>query len=127
MRYESLCLETQYLLISQYKFTTYSLPYAANNFHTQLDFWKEPTAPGGQVDFLVKPDLREQIESELKSGGYEFTVLIPDVQYLIDQEKRGLSDTRRVTPESVAEFDYSVYHPAEEVRQDQLITLVSEI
>lgn len=89
-----------------------------------IDFWKEPIAPGLPVDFMVKPEIMEELQTAMEEGGLSFTVAIPNVQTLIDEQKRNLPKHRRVIPQSVLEFDYSVYHTADEVYQ--WIDLVAE-
>lgn len=64
---------------------------------------------------MIKPDIMEEVQTAVEEGGMSFTVAIPNVQYLIDEQKRDLPKHRRVIPDNILEFDYSVYHTADEV------------
>ena len=44
----------------------------------------------------------------------QFRVMIPDVQGLIDEQFAKMEG--RVSPSELADFDYSVYHPYDEVK-----------
>lgn len=83
----------------------------------QLDFWKEPTAIGRPIDFLIQAGNIEKIEEALKKRGIlDYEVYIPDVQALIEKQKYTRSKSHaRAAAMDLSSFDYSNYHTAEEI------------
>ena len=55
-----------------------------------------------------------EIREKLIENDMQFSVMIPDVQEIIDEQFIKMAG--RVTPMALADFDYTVYHPYEEVR-----------
>ncbi|CAG0922270.1 unnamed protein product, partial [Notodromas monacha] len=51
-----------------------------------LDFWSEPSKLGNDVDILVKPDATEAFAKMAARLGMEHSVLIKDVQSVIDSQ-----------------------------------------
>ena len=51
-----------------------------------LDFWTHPSHVGGGVDIHVKVSNYPRLAKLLNSQGITFTILIPDVQGLVDNE-----------------------------------------
>lgn len=75
-----------------------------------LDIWKAPSCATCGVDVRLSPLEYDDIISGLKEYGFETTVLIDDVQNLMDSQtqSRGFQDPS-------AGFNYSRYHQLNEV------------
>ncbi|NWV25650.1 CBPA5 Carboxypeptidase, partial [Origma solitaria] len=80
----------------------------------QVDFWRHPTSPGHPVDLRVPfPSLRA-VKHFLHSHGFSYSVMIEDVQELLDEEKESMRRSRRVKRSSRT-FDFASYHTLDEV------------
>lgn len=86
---------------------------------SQLDFWKDPISVNQPVDIRVPPNRITHLRKHFLSNGVsDFEVIVDNIQTLIDAErthrkKHGNENTKVVT--TLEEFDYSVYHSADEV------------
>ncbi|KAL0968650.1 hypothetical protein UPYG_G00269670 [Umbra pygmaea] len=102
--------------------------------HLQLDVWRGPTDVSSPVDIRV-PFIRLQtIKSFLEAEHIEYSVMISDLQVMLDEEQEQmLSAARSAAPRSSDNFDYSNYHTIAEIYafQDMLVAefpnLVSKI
>ncbi|KAL0968651.1 hypothetical protein UPYG_G00269690 [Umbra pygmaea] len=102
--------------------------------HLQLDVWRGPTDVSSPVDIRV-PFIRLQtIKSFLEAEHIEYSVMISDLQVMLDEEQQQmLSAARSAAPRSSDNFDYSNYHTIAEIYafQDMLVAefpnLVSKI
>ena len=63
---------------------------------------------------MVPKSMAHNIREILQESGIPFSVMLPDVQKLIDEQSAKMAG--RVAPTSLADFDYSIYHTYEEVR-----------
>ncbi|NWR01284.1 CBPA5 Carboxypeptidase, partial [Paradoxornis webbianus] len=80
----------------------------------QVDFWRRPDIPGFLVDVRVPfPSLRE-VKNLLDFRDISYTVMIEDVQKLLDEEKESMRRSRRVKRSSRT-FDFASYHTLDEV------------
>ncbi|NWH85802.1 CBPA5 Carboxypeptidase, partial [Aegithalos caudatus] len=80
----------------------------------QLDFWRHPNIPGHPVDVRVPfPNLQE-IKKLLDSHNFSYSIMIEDVQELLDEEKESMRRSRRVKRSSRT-FDFASYHTIDEV------------
>lgn len=75
----------------------------------ELDFWTHPSHPGGTVDIRVTALQYPRVAKLLNAQGIIFTILIPDVQGLLDNENPPPARNARG-------FDYGRYHRLSEVR-----------
>lgn len=93
-----------------------------------LDFWTHPSHVGDNVDIRVSASQYPPIAKRLQANGIVFTILIPDVQSILDREN---------PPPARAGggFDYGRYNPLPEIEAElkklvashpQLATLVTE-
>ncbi|NXC30058.1 CBPA5 Carboxypeptidase, partial [Campylorhamphus procurvoides] len=80
----------------------------------QVDFWRHPTSPGRPVDLRVPFPNLQQVKAFLDSRGFSYTVMIEDVQELLDEEKETMMRSRR-TKRSSGVFDFASYHTLDEV------------
>lgn len=79
-----------------------------------LDFWQGPTKLLNRaVDVMVSKPMIREIREKLIENDMQFSVMIPDVQEIIDEQFIKMAG--RVTPMALADFDYTVYHPYEEI------------
>ena len=75
-----------------------------------LDFWTHPSHVGGSVDIRVTAAMYPRLAKLLSAEGIVFTILIPDVQTLLDNENPPSRSGR-------AGFDYDRYNKLSEVRE----------
>ncbi|KAF7479637.1 Hypothetical predicted protein [Marmota monax] len=91
--------------------------------HLQLDFWKSPTTPGEtahvRVPFVSVPAVKVFLESQ----GITYSIMIEDVQVLLDQENEEMLLNRR--RERNGNFNFGAYHTLEEISQE-MDNLVAE-
>ncbi|KAH3722332.1 carboxypeptidase B-like [Dreissena polymorpha] len=74
-----------------------------------LDIWKEPACVSCAVDIRLTPLESDDVTSALKEHGFKPTILIDDVQLLLDYQRNQLFKRRS------AEFDYGQYHTLDEI------------
>ena len=74
----------------------------------ELDFWTHPSHPGGTVDIRVTALQYPRVAKLLNAQGIIFTILIPDVQGLLDNENPPRARNARG-------FDYARYNRLNEV------------
>lgn len=83
-----------------------------DNDDLDLDFWTHPSHVGGGVDIHVKVSNYPRLAKLLNSQGITFTILIPDVQGLVDNEN---------PPPRAAfagGFDYQRYNRLEQIEAE---------
>ncbi|NXS36020.1 CBPA1 Carboxypeptidase, partial [Pomatostomus ruficeps] len=80
----------------------------------QVDFWRHPSSPGHPVDLRVPFPSLPAVKSFLDSRNFSYSVMIEDVQELLDEEKESMRRSRRVKRSSRT-FDFSSYHTLEEI------------
>ncbi|XP_062435011.1 carboxypeptidase A1-like [Rhea pennata] len=89
----------------------------------QVDFWRGPTKPGLPVDLRVPFQSLQAIKSFLEANDVAYSIMIEDVQELLDEEKRTMTLSRRLQ-RSTDTFDFGSYHTIEEI-YDWMETLVA--
>ncbi|XP_071480102.1 carboxypeptidase B-like [Diadema antillarum] len=78
----------------------------------KVNFWSYPsTTTRRSTDVLVPPQFLDEFKELLESVGLEFSIMINDVQALIDETM----PSREI--DAAADFDYSVYHTYDEIQQ----------
>ncbi|NXP18518.1 CBPA5 Carboxypeptidase, partial [Scytalopus superciliaris] len=80
----------------------------------QVDFWHHPTIPGHPADLRVPFSSLQAVKLFLDSHGFSYSVMIEDVQELLDEEKESMMKSRRAKRSS-GEFDFASYHTLDEV------------
>ncbi|XP_075413845.1 carboxypeptidase A2 [Tenrec ecaudatus] len=82
----------------------------------QLDFWRPPTAPGAAAHVRVPHDSVQAVKVFLESQGIAYSIMIQDVQVLLDQEKEEMLFNQR--RERNGNFNFGAYHSLEEIAQE---------
>ncbi|XP_068804196.1 carboxypeptidase A1-like [Struthio camelus] len=104
----------------------------ADQVELQVDFWRGPTKPSHPADLRVPFRSLQAVKSFLESNDITYSIMIEDVQELLDEEKRSMTLLRR-QERSTDTFDFASYHTIEEIYawMDELVTthpgLVSKI
>ncbi|KFW02084.1 Carboxypeptidase A1, partial [Eurypyga helias] len=80
----------------------------------QVDFWRHPTRPGHPADLHVPFSSLRAVKVFLESFGISYSVMIKDVQELLDEEKKSMMKSRR-TKRSTRTFDFASYHTLDEI------------
>uniref|UniRef100_A0A673T4Y0 Carboxypeptidase A1 n=1 Tax=Suricata suricatta TaxID=37032 RepID=A0A673T4Y0_SURSU len=84
--------------------------------HLQLDFWKSPTIPGETAHVRVPFVSAQAVKAFLESQGIAYSIMIEDVQVLLDKEdEEMLLNQRR---ERSGNFNFAAYHTLEEISQE---------
>ncbi|OXB58047.1 hypothetical protein ASZ78_007706 [Callipepla squamata] len=83
----------------------------------QIDFWRDPTKPGRPADLRVPFPRLQAVKVFLESNGISYSIMIEDVQQLLDEEKRTMMLSRRME-RSVSKFNFASYHTLEEFAED---------
>ncbi|NXI65911.1 CBPA1 Carboxypeptidase, partial [Anseranas semipalmata] len=90
----------------------------------QVDFWRDPTKPGHPADLRVPFPRLQAVKIFLESHSIPYSILIEDVQQLVDEEKKTMMMSRRLQ-RSANTFDFASYHTLDEL-YDWLDTLVAD-
>uniref|UniRef100_A0A8C3NXB9 Peptidase M14 domain-containing protein n=1 Tax=Cyanoderma ruficeps TaxID=181631 RepID=A0A8C3NXB9_9PASS len=90
----------------------------------QVDFWRHPYSPGHPVDLLVSFPNLQGIKKLLDFHNLSYSIMIEDVQELLDEEKESMRRSRRVKRSSKT-FDFASYHTLDEI-YDWMDFLVEE-
>ncbi|NXG81233.1 CBPA1 Carboxypeptidase, partial [Baryphthengus martii] len=80
----------------------------------QLDFWRHPSSLGGPSDLRVPFPSLQTVKTFLESHGISYSIMIEDVQKLLDEEKKTMAKSRRAA-RSISTFDFASYHTLDEV------------
>ncbi|NXO79452.1 CBPA5 Carboxypeptidase, partial [Sitta europaea] len=80
----------------------------------QVDFWRHPSSPSHPVDLLVSFPSLQRVKKFLDSHNFSYSIMIQDVQELLDEEKESMRRSRRVKRSSRM-FDFASYHTLDEV------------
>ncbi|NXE54740.1 CBPA1 Carboxypeptidase, partial [Casuarius casuarius] len=80
----------------------------------QVDFWRGPTKPGLPADLRVPFQSLQAVKSFLEANDIAYSIMIEDVQELLDEEKMTMTLSRRLQ-RSTATFDFASYHTIEEI------------
>ncbi|NWT07346.1 CBPA5 Carboxypeptidase, partial [Mionectes macconnelli] len=80
----------------------------------QVDFWRHPSSPRHPADLRVPLASLQAVKGFLESNGFSYTVIIEDVQELLDEEREAMVRSRRVKRSSRT-FDFGSYHTLDEV------------
>ncbi|NXU35354.1 CBPA5 Carboxypeptidase, partial [Drymodes brunneopygia] len=80
----------------------------------QVDFWHHTISPSHPTDIQVSFSSLQGIKKFLDSHHFSYSIMIEDVQELLDEEKEGMRRSRRVKRSSRT-FDFASYHTIDEV------------
>ncbi|NWI58468.1 CBPA2 Carboxypeptidase, partial [Calyptomena viridis] len=91
--------------------------------HLKLDFWINPSAHSRPVDVRIPALSVQSVKAFLESHGIQYSILIEDLQDVLDKEKQDMAD--RAQRERSASFDYGTYHTLADI-YEELDHLASE-
>ncbi|XP_010341383.1 carboxypeptidase A5 isoform X1 [Saimiri boliviensis] len=80
----------------------------------KVDFWRGPARPSLPVDMRVPFSELKDIKAYLESHGLTYSIMIKDIQVLLDEEREAMAKSRRLE-RSTSSFSYSAYHNLEEI------------
>ncbi|NXN31598.1 CBPA1 Carboxypeptidase, partial [Nycticryphes semicollaris] len=80
----------------------------------QIDFWRDLTGPGHPADLWVPFPSLQAVKIFLEFHSISYSVMIEDVQALLDEEKKNMTRSRRIQ-RSISTFDFASYHTLEEI------------
>ncbi|XP_075413508.1 carboxypeptidase A5 [Tenrec ecaudatus] len=94
----------------------------------KVDFWRGPARPSLPVDMRVPFSELSDVKEYLDSHGLAYSVMIKDIQVLLDEEREAMAKSRRLE-RSTSSFSYSSYHTLEEIYSwiDSFVTEHSDI
>ncbi|XP_067390982.1 carboxypeptidase A2-like [Emydura macquarii macquarii] len=81
--------------------------------HLQLDFWLRPSNPALPVDIRVPFASLQAVKVFLESHHIEYSILLKDLQVVIDQERQEMVSNQRERGSN--DFNYAAYHSLEEI------------
>ncbi|KAK9516238.1 hypothetical protein VZT92_024181 [Zoarces viviparus] len=100
----------------------------------ELDFWRGVTDVATPVDIRVPFHSLQSVKIHLESLQIEYSIMIQDLQAMLDEEQEEMESAARLAePRNTDSFDFSRYHPINEIYsfQDMLVAenpnLVSKI
>uniref|UniRef100_A0A8C0QE16 Carboxypeptidase A1 n=1 Tax=Canis lupus familiaris TaxID=9615 RepID=A0A8C0QE16_CANLF len=82
--------------------------------HLKLDFWRGPGRPGSPIDVRVPLPSSQAVKVFLEAHGIGYTVMIEDVQSLLDEEQEQMF-AFQAWARSTDTFNYATYHTLEEI------------
>ncbi|XP_028603199.2 carboxypeptidase A1-like isoform X2 [Podarcis muralis] len=92
--------------------------------HLQLDFWRHPVHSEFPIDVRVPFESLQGVKVFLESNGIRYSIMIQDLQSLVDEEKLFMS-RQHFMPRSIETFNYASYHNLDEI-YDFMDLLVGE-
>uniref|UniRef100_A0A670JCW7 Carboxypeptidase A1 n=1 Tax=Podarcis muralis TaxID=64176 RepID=A0A670JCW7_PODMU len=92
--------------------------------HLQLDFWRHPIHSEFPIDVRVPFESLQGVKVFLESNGIRYSIMIQDLQSLVDEEKLFMS-RQHFMPRSIETFNYASYHNLDEI-YDFMDLLVGE-
>ncbi|XP_047452857.1 carboxypeptidase A5 [Mugil cephalus] len=90
----------------------------------ELDFWRGVTNAGTPVDVRVPFHGLHSVKMYLKSQDIEFSIMIEDLQLMLDEEQEKMASAARVAmPRTTDSYDYANYHTLSDIYsfQDMLV------
>ncbi|NWY65127.1 CBPA1 Carboxypeptidase, partial [Erithacus rubecula] len=83
--------------------------------HLQLDFWLAPRGLGLPVDIRVPFPSLQAVKAHLEAAGVSYSIMIEDVQALLDEERMEMLRSSRQLPLNTNTFNYEAYHTIDEI------------
>uniref|UniRef100_A0A2I2ZBL0 Carboxypeptidase A5 n=1 Tax=Gorilla gorilla gorilla TaxID=9595 RepID=A0A2I2ZBL0_GORGO len=80
----------------------------------KVDFWRGPARTSLPVDMRVPFSELKDIKVYLESHGLAYSIMIKDIQVLLDEEREAMAKSRWLE-RSTNSFSYSSYHTLEEI------------
>uniref|UniRef100_A0A8U7M8G6 Peptidase M14 domain-containing protein n=1 Tax=Corvus moneduloides TaxID=1196302 RepID=A0A8U7M8G6_CORMO len=91
--------------------------------HLELDFWINPSATAVPVDVRIPAVSVQSVKAFLESQGIEYSILIEDLQDVLDKEKQDMAESAQ--RQRSGSFDFGAYHTLDDINSE-LDHLVSE-
>ncbi|KFQ72305.1 Carboxypeptidase A2, partial [Phaethon lepturus] len=82
--------------------------------HLALDFWINPSTPALPVDVRIPADSVQAVKAFLESCGIEYSILIEDLQVVLDKEKQDMAYSQQ-RERSSNSFNYGTYHTLDSI------------
>nr|DBA31406.1 TPA: hypothetical protein GDO54_007262 [Pyxicephalus adspersus] len=82
--------------------------------HLQIDFWRSPARHNIPVDMRVPFPVLQNVKVFLESNNIEYSIMIEDVQELLDREQKEIKESKSRERRSNS-FSYSTYHTLDEI------------
>ncbi|XP_026549470.1 carboxypeptidase A1-like, partial [Notechis scutatus] len=76
----------------------------------QLDFWRAPAHPNLPIDVRVPFHSLQGVKVFLESNDIQYSIMIDNVQKLIDEERSHMMSQRQLPELSLANFNFAAYH-----------------
>nr|XP_009935879.1 PREDICTED: carboxypeptidase A2 [Opisthocomus hoazin] len=92
--------------------------------HLHLDFWINPSTPALPVDVRIPAKSLQAVKAFLESHGIQYSILIEDLQVVLDKEKQDMAYSQQRQRDSNS-FDYGSYHSLDSIYAE-LDNLASE-
>uniref|UniRef100_A0A8C3B942 Carboxypeptidase A2 n=1 Tax=Cairina moschata TaxID=8855 RepID=A0A8C3B942_CAIMO len=92
--------------------------------HLKLDFWINPSTFSRPVDVRVPANSLQAVKVFLESHRIEYSILIKDLQAVLDREKQEMVASQQ-TERSSNTFNYGIYHSLSSI-YEELDNLASE-
>ncbi|NWT08497.1 CBPA1 Carboxypeptidase, partial [Vireo altiloquus] len=83
--------------------------------HLQLDFWLAPRGLGFPVDIHVPFPSLQPVKAHLEASGVSYSIMIEDVQALVDEEQMEMLRSSRQLSLNTDTFNYEAYHTLDEI------------
>ncbi|NXX83072.1 CBPA2 Carboxypeptidase, partial [Urocolius indicus] len=83
--------------------------------HLQLDFWVNPSTPALPVDVRIPANSIQAVKAFLESHGIEYSIMIKDLQVVVDQEKQDMDGSQQRDRSSSSSFNYGTYHTLDSI------------
>lgn len=80
------------------------------NSGTEYDFWNDPVPTADYINILSKPELRDDLENFMGAYGIDFLVTVPNIQKLIDNEKK-----KKYTRNNAKSMGWDEYYDLEDI------------
>ncbi|KAJ8245426.1 hypothetical protein GJAV_G00270600 [Gymnothorax javanicus] len=80
-----------------------------------LDVWRGPTDPALPVDIHVPFRVLQDVKAYLLLNDIQYSVMIEDLQTVLDEEQRVMQSARTATPKNTDGYDYANYHTLSEI------------
>ncbi|XP_069544419.1 carboxypeptidase A1-like [Brachyistius frenatus] len=81
----------------------------------QLDFWRGVADVDTPVDVRVPAHNLQIVKMYLETQDIEFSVMMEDLQVMLDEERKEMDAARVSDPRNTDSFDYSSYHTLSEI------------
>ncbi|KFZ54035.1 Carboxypeptidase A1, partial [Antrostomus carolinensis] len=82
--------------------------------HLELDFWTHPSTPALPVDMRIPSNSVQAVKAFLESHGIEYSILIKDLQVVLDKEKQDMASSQQ-RERSRNGFNYGTYNSLDSI------------